>query len=388
MNAQPGTNPQATGLGATIKSIALEEGLAVAAITSADPFPGLAEILDQRKSAGHLKGMDWFTPERSVVSANPRMLHERARSIISVGIPYYRFDIEKPSDGRKRGRIARYAWGIDYHRTLKIRMSNLVARIEALLGSSHEARHLVDTARIVDRAVAARAGLGWYGKHTNLIVPGHGSFVMIGEILIDIDLSPDQSLERDCGRCQICLNKCPTGAIVAPYTVSAPLCISFQTIENRGPIPRELRPRIGDWVFGCDVCQDVCPYTGAAKSMFDCAFEPASQENAFPSLHWLLAMTEEEFRTVYRGTAVLRTKRAGLARNAAIALGNIGDTEDIAVLSGALATHDLPIVRGHAAWALGKLGGQIATDALHKAARSDPDSDVQAECAIALERVA
>jgi epoxyqueuosine reductase len=241
-------------------------------------------------------------------------------------------------------------------------------------------RLLVDTARIVDRAVAARSGLGWYGKHTNIIVPGHGSFVMLGEILIDLELEPDQPLEKDCGRCQICLNQCPTGAIVAPYTVSAPLCISYQTIENRGTIPVDVRAKMGDWVFGCDVCQDVCPYTGAAKSMFDEAFQPASTENAFPSLYRLLRMNEEEFRTVYRGTAVLRTKRAGLARNAAIALGNMGDQDDLGVLAETLRSHDLPLVRAHAAWAVGRIGGESARSALASARRSDPDPAVKAEC--------
>jgi epoxyqueuosine reductase len=377
-----------TDLSQTIKELALAEGLAVASITTAEPFPGLADLLEARIDAGQLRGMDWFTPERSIVSANPRMLHERAQSIISVGIPYYRTDIQKLDDGVKRGRVARYAWGADYHETLKTRMAGLSKRIEALTGSTIEMRLLVDTARIVDRAVAARSGLGWYGKHTNIIVPGHGSFVMLGEILIDIELEPDQPLEKDCGRCRICLDRCPTGAIVAPYMVNAPLCISYQTIENRGTIPADLRAKMGDWVFGCDVCQDVCPYTGAAKSMFDEAFQPASTENAFPSLHWLLHMTEKEFRTVYRGTAVLRTKRAGLARNAAIALGNMGDRDDLDILTEILRSHDLPLVRAHAAWAVGKIGGESARNVLATARRSDPDPAVQTECLSALETAA
>jgi epoxyqueuosine reductase len=376
-----------TNLSATIKALAHDCGLAVASITSADPFPGLADLLDDRIAQGHLRGMDWFTPERSAVSASPRMLHERAQSIISVGIPYFRNDVEKPDDGVKRGRIARYAWGVDYHKTLKKRMAGLAARIQALVGSSIEVRLLVDTARIVDRAVAARSGLGWYGKHTNIIVPGHGSFVMLGEILIDLALEPDQPSSRDCGRCRICLDHCPTGAIVAPYTVHAPLCISYQTIENRGAVPTNVRAKMSDWVFGCDVCQDVCPYTGAARSMYDEAFAPTSMENAFPALHWLLRMTEDEFRAVYRGTAVLRTKRAGLARNAAIALGNVGDRGDAAHLSEALASHDQPLVRAHVAWALGQIGGAVARAALEAALRTDRDDEVQSECRAALERV-
>lgn len=368
-----------------IKTLAMAEGLAIAAITHAEPFPGLADVLNDRIDNGHLAGMDWFSHERSDVSANPRMLHDRAQSIISVGIPYYRNDIAKPTDGVKRGRIARYAWGVDYHRTLKKRMTRLTAGIEAIVGEPVEVRMLVDTARIVDRAVAARSGLGWYGKHTNIIVPGHGSFVMLGEILIDVELEPDQPLDHDCGRCDICLHRCPTGAIVEPYKVHAPLCISYQTIENRGMIPANVRERMGDWVFGCDVCQDVCPYTGAARSRYDEAFAPASVDNAFPSLHWLLTMTEEEFRSVYRGTAVLRTKRAGLARNAAIALGNLGDRDDSVLLATVMTTHDEPLVRAHAAWALGRIGGPTARANLSHGATHDPDALVRLESIAALE---
>jgi epoxyqueuosine reductase len=367
-----------------IKAMARDVGLALAAITSAEPFPGLEDLLNQRIDDGRLAGMSWFNPDRSRVSANPHLLHSGAQSIISVGIPYYRDDSPKPDDGVKRGRIARYAWGVDYHRTLRQRMERLAARIEERLGRTVEVRTLADTARIVDRAVSARAGLGWYGKHTNIIVPGHSSFVMLGEILIDIPLPADEPLKRDCGKCQICLQRCPTGAIVEPYVVHAPLCISFQTIENRGAIPVELRSKLGDWVFGCDVCQDVCPYTGAAKSTYDEAFAPATVENAFPGLHWLLSMTESDFRTVYRGTAVLRTKRAGLARNAAVALGNIGDSDDLPALIQALSSHDMPIVRAHAAWAAGKIGGPAARQALANASRHDPDESVRLESTVAL----
>jgi epoxyqueuosine reductase len=366
-----------------IKAMAGDEGLALAAVTSAEPFPGLEELLNQRIAEGRLAGMDWFTADRSRISADPRELHSGAQSIISVGIPYYRDDTPKPEDGVKRGRIARYAWGVDYHKTLRRRMERLAARLETRLGKSVEVRTLVDTARIVDRAVSARAGLGWFGKHTNIIVPGHSSFVMLGEILIDIPLPADEPLSQNCGRCRICLDRCPTGAIVEPYVVYAPLCISYQTIENRGAIPIELRSKMRDWVFGCDVCQDVCPYTGAARASYDEAFAPASVDNAFPGLHWLLAMTEEEFRRVYRGTAVLRTKRAGLARNAAVALGNTGSEDDLPALITALSTHDLPLVRAHTAWAVGRIGGASARNALERAARSDPDESVRFESTLA-----
>jgi epoxyqueuosine reductase len=254
-----------------------------------------------------------------------------------------------------------------------------------MIGEPVAARFLTDHARIVDRAVAARAGLGWYGKHSCIIVPGHGSWVMLGELLLALDLEPDAPLDRDCGRCRICLDQCPTGAIVAPYTIDTPRCLSFQTIEQRGAIPRELRPQLGDWVFGCDVCQEVCPYTGAAADEPDPAFLPRSVEHAYPSLTGLLAMSNRTFRQRYKGTAVLRAKRAGMARNAAVALGNIGTEADIPPLTHALLGHDVALVRGHAAWALGRLGGVTARRALDRAWRTERDDDARDEIAFALE---
>jgi epoxyqueuosine reductase len=368
-------------LTARIKLLAAECGLAVSAITTAEPFSGLAEHLEQHIAAGHVEGMDWFTPERAKFSADVRNLHESARSIISVGLAYWPGPTEKPDDGIVRGRISRYAWGRDYHRVLKRRLNRLLEAIETHVGYPVEARNLADTTRIVDRAVAARSGLGWYGKHSNIIVPGRGSWVMLGELVVDLDLTPDRPLKQDCGRCTICIDKCPTHAIVSPHTVHAPKCISFLTIEERGAIPHDLRPQMQDWVYGCDVCQEVCPYTKAAKPVDDAELQPASLNNAYPSLHWLLQMTPEEFGNTYFGTPVPRTKRRGLARNAAIALGNTGTDADIPVLSQTLKHHDEPLVRGHAAWAIGRLRGQRALDDVWK---SETDPYVRDEIARAL----
>ncbi len=371
-------------LTARIKRLAAEHGLAIAAVTTAEAFSDLAEYLETHIRAGRMVGLDWFTVERADFSANPRNLQATARSILAVGLPYWSRDQGKPDDGEPRGRIARYAWGLDYHDVIKDRLRRLHAAIEQEVGRNVEARFLVDTARIVDRAVAARAGLGWYGKHTCLIVPGYGSWVMIGEMLLDVDLEPDPPLRRDCGRCSICLDACPTGAIVEPYVVDTPRCLSFQTIEQRGPIPLEIRPLLGDWVFGCDVCQEVCPYTRAAKDASDPAFAPRRLENAYPPLRWLLRMSDEEFRAVYRGTAVIRAKRKGLARNAAVALGNIGSEEDVPYLADAAANHDEPLVRGHAVWALSRIGGASARGAIERLWRRETDETVRAEIAAAL----
>jgi epoxyqueuosine reductase len=367
-----------------VKALAAAHGLAVSAVTSADAFPELGEHLERHIAAGRMSGLDWFTAERARFSSCPTNLQATARSILSVGVSYWSEDPGKPDDGVSRGRISRYARGIDYHNLLKHRMRDLHTAIESEVGQRVEARLLVDTARIVDRAVAARAGLGWYGKHSCLIVPGHGSWVLLGEMLLDLELEADQPLTRNCGRCTICLDHCPTGAIVAPYTIDTPTCLSFQTIEQRGAIPRALRDAMGDWVFGCDVCQDVCPYTKAAKQAEEPALMPEKIENAYPSLDWLLSMSEEAFRVTYRGTPVPRTKRRGLARNAAVALGNVGSEADIPTLINALGTHDEPLVRGHAAWALGKIGGRQAFEALNRSRRQDPDGSVVEEVNAAL----
>jgi epoxyqueuosine reductase len=375
---------------AWVKKTAAEHGLAVSAVTSVDPFPEAAAVLHDRIDAGHLAGMDWFTHERVDVSADIRNLHPTAQSIVSVGLAYWAGTTEKPDDGIPRGRISRYAWGRDYHRVIKRRMKTLHSELEATFGHPIEARFLVDTARVMERAVAARSGLGWYGKHSCVIVPGHGSWVLLGELVLDIPLLPDAPLDWNCGQCRICLDQCPTGAIVDAYTVDAPTCISFLTIEERGWIPRELRAKMGDWVYGCDVCQNVCPYTKAAKVTEDAEMAPASLANAYPSLHWLLQMTDAEFGETYFGTPVPRTKRRGLARNAAIALGNIGTERDIPALAAALTRHDEPLVRGHAAWALGQLARHDPSAArvtLERARRSEPDAAVRAEIDGALEEM-
>lgn len=366
-----------------LRRMAADAGLGIAAVTTAAPFPGLQAMLDGHIDAGRLNGFNWFDHPRAEVIADPKRLHPTAESIVSLGLPYYTGSVDKPSDV-PRGRIARYAWGTDYHRVFRQRQTALLSLLETHLGRTIEARLLADTARVADRAVAVRSGLGWYGKHSCVIVPGHGSWVMLGELIVDVVIEVSQPLDRDCGSCSRCLDACPTGAIVAPYIVDSPRCLSFQTIEQRGAIPRSIRPFMADWVFGCDICQEFCPYTGAAEHVADEDFLPRSQEHVFPRLDWLLRLTEEEFRATYAGSAVLRTKRRGLARNAAVALGNSGDRASVPTLAEALMEHDEPLVRSHAAWAIGRLGGTTANKVLEMALRREEDPDVVEEIRIAL----
>ncbi|MDI3339093.1 MAG: tRNA epoxyqueuosine(34) reductase QueG [Sphaerobacter sp.] len=362
-----------------LRQLAAAARLTLLGVTTAEPFHELAALLEAHIRAGHMAGLDWFTEERARFSADPRNLHPTARSIVSVGLPYWQPDIVPPDDGVPRGRIARYAWGRDYHATLKARMRDLHARLEQELGRPLEARFLVDTARIVDRAAAARSGLGWYGKNTMILVPGHGSWVMLGELVLDIDLEPSPPLRPKCGRCTRCLDACPTGALIDAYRLHTPHCISYLTIELRGAIPRHLRPLMGNWVFGCDICQELCPYTGAAAPSADPDVRPERIEHAFPALHWLLRMSEEEFRAVYRGRAVLRAKRRGLARNAAVALGNVGTRADLALLEEVATAHDLPLVRGHAAWAIARIAGADSLPALRAILDREQDPAVREE---------
>jgi epoxyqueuosine reductase len=329
---------------ADLKRLCVESGLAVAGVTGPEPFLAAREYLTEHINRGHLAGMEWFTGQRAIDATDPRVLHSSMRSIVAVALPFWSGPARPPDDGILRGRIARYAWGRDYHDVLRRRMRTLVVAIEQALGRRVEARTLVDTARIVDRAVAARAGAGWYGKNSMIIVPGHGSWVMLGELLLDIDLPRDLPLERDCGRCAICFARCPTGAII----------------------------------------EDVCPYTAAARVTDDPDFQPRTLDNAFPSLEFLARMSETEFRAAYSGTPVTRAKRAGLSRNAAVALGNSADPRAEPILRWMLSSHDEPLARGHAAWALGRLCGAGARPALDRARRTESDKYVVSEIEAAL----
>jgi epoxyqueuosine reductase len=311
------------------------------------------------------------------------------RTIVSLGISYLQSNGEEQaarSDG-PTGRVARYAWGEDYHDLFRDRMQALHAAVEQLVGRAVEVRTLSDTARIVDRAVAQRAGLGWYGKNTNILSRTHGSWILLGELLLDFELPPDVPVRTNCGACTRCLPACPTGALVEPGVLHNDRCISYLTIEHRGPIPREMRALMGTWVFGCDICQEVCPVNRKAAPG---NHEPLSAQRGIgsnPHLVELLDLTEQEFRARFRRSPVKRAKWAGLRRNAAIALGNAGDRSAVPALVRALAC-ETPLVRGHAAWALGRLGGDMAVEALDRRLGEEEDVWVREEVELALAEIA
>jgi epoxyqueuosine reductase len=283
------------------------------------------------------------------------------------------------------GRVARYARGRDYHDVIPPRLRALAAAIVELCGPETKCRTFVDTGPLVDRAAAERAGLGFVGKNTCLLTGRYGSYVFLSAILTTAALPSDPFVTRDCGSCRACLNACPTGAFIAPRQLDATRCISYLTIEHRGAIPHALRPRIGDWVFGCDVCQEVCPWNRARSPTAHEEFAPQAGAGNTLDLAELLTLDEAAFRARFRGTPLMRTKRRGLLRNAAIALGNSGDRAVIPALLGALSDAE-PLVRGHAAWALGELAPlpaeAIATLRTALAAETDPEARAEMRAAL------
>jgi epoxyqueuosine reductase len=367
---------------AAVKELALAAGFDAVGIAAATPFDEERRFLRRRIATGVFDGMPWFNADRADFAADPRNLLPDVRAIIAVTLSYRTAEPDGGALEGPRGRVARYAWARDYHVVLKDRMATVVSALRDRFGSG-ECRALVDTARIVDRAVARRAGTGWYGKNTNIINPSHGSWVLLGEILTSLDLEPDQPLRKHCGSCSLCISACPTGAITAPYELDNSRCISYLTIEHRGPIPRDLRPLIGDWIFGCDICQEVCPPASKGQVANHPPFQAVSLEAARPSLIPLLSIGDDEFRARFAGSPIKRAKREGLQRNVAVALGNSGDRRAVPALILALGEAAL-LVRGHAAWALGRLGGGEATAALRSSLDTEQDGWVREEIALAL----
>jgi epoxyqueuosine reductase len=299
--------------------------------------------------------MAWMAkaPERRT---DPAQLLPGARTVICVAKNYNSPGEHSPDPAT--GRISRYAWGDDYHDVLKAKLHELREHIERLGGN---AKVCVDTNAILEKPWAQEAGLGWQGKHSNLISRDLGSWYFLGELITDLDLEPDAPhREEYCGTCTACIDLCPTKAIVAPYVVDSRKCIAYLTIEHRGMIPRELRPLMGNLVFGCDICQDVCPWNKYAQVAPEREFY-AREGSLTPSLIGLMGLSRDEFNRRFKGSPVKRAKHAGFLRNVAVALGNSNDPAAVPALERAL-EHEEPLVRAHAAWALGRLGARAALE--------------------------
>jgi len=328
--------------------------------------------------------------------ANPAHLSPGARAVVVVGANYHPGEPPRGWHDPNHGRFARYAWAADYHDAIKSGLYELDAFIRQRTGRTDHGKVCVDTAPLLEREVAAQAGLGFIGRNTCLITPRLGSWTLLGALLVPEALVPGSLTDggprrrvrpgatcAGCGQCTRCLDACPTQAFVAPYVLDARRCISYLTIELRGPIPIDLRPRMGNWVFGCDVCQQVCPYNRAPPAATWPALKPDRDRAALPLLE-LLALGEERFRAAFRSTPVLRAKHRGLLRNACVAAGNWGESAAVPVLAKLLGDPE-PIVRGHAAWALGHIGGRDAREALSRAAAGEADRWVEGEISAAID---
>jgi len=341
---------------ARARTLATEVGFDLAGVASAEP-PGELAAFASWVARGYAGEMTYLTSQVAR-RADLRAAFPWARSILCVALQYDTPAPYSTDAPRDRGWIARYAWGDDYHDVMKAMLDRLVERLVAEVGP-FTSRTYVDTGPIVERAYAAAAGIGAWGKNTCLLHPEHGSWFFLGEVVTDLELLPDEPKPDMCGSCTACLEACPTGALPAPFTLDATRCISYLTIEVKGAIPEDQRSDLGRHVFGCDICQDVCPWNRKRRRSGGAAFAPRPDLEA-PDLALLAALDVDAFRERFRRNPVKRAKRRGLLRNVAIALGNSGDPARKPILE-TLCADDDPLVREHARWALRRLAEGPAT---------------------------
>ncbi len=315
---------------------------------------------------------------------NPQQLMPWAVSVVSVAMNYFTPYLRPKGSRRPKGWISRYAWGDDYHELMRNKLAVLLAFVREIHGGSVEGRAFVDSGPVLERGFAGVAGIGWIGKNTHLISPEKGSWFFLGELFLSLPLSYDRPIRERCGKCDLCLRACPTGAFVGPYVLDARRCISYLTIELKGSIPRHLRPLVGNHIFGCDICQEVCPYNAKSPSTAEPSYAPRPGLYA-PDLIELLSLTEEEFRHRFRNSPIRRAKRRGLLRNVAVALGNLKSRVAMPALIRALDDAE-PLVREHVAWALGQIGTTEAVEGLQKRQLVEVDIRVKNEIDAALEQ--
>ena len=333
-----------------IRGIARECGFELAGVASAEPALDRARY-HEWIAAGSAGEMRYLTGRRADVRDDPRNLLPSARSIICVGKLYHTpWPLTTRFDDEDRAWISRYAWGEDYHDIVRRGLERLDARLKHF-HSNLESRICVDTAPILERTYARLAGLGWIGKNTCLINQQQGSWFFLGELLVSLEIAPDAPPPDRCGTCTRCIDACPTAAIPPGGGLDASRCISYFTIELRGAIPQEHREGMGAHVFGCDICQDVCPWNRRSPVTSETGFGP---RHFAPRLEEMAALSEAEFRAMFRGSPVTRARYSGLLRNVAVAMGNAGAVKFRTALEKLAAGED-PLVAEHARWALGRL---------------------------------
>ncbi|MBN1217821.1 MAG: tRNA epoxyqueuosine(34) reductase QueG [Anaerolineae bacterium] len=351
-----------------IKEKAYDLGFDLIGVAPADRAPH-ADAFRRWVAQGHAAEMKWLScdPHRR---ENPRLVLPHAQSVVVVGLSYFLLDPPPELwNDPSRGRIARYAWGLDYHSIMLPRLHELGDFAEREIGHSLNQRAYVDTGPVLERDFAAQAGLGFIGKNTMLIHPKIGSYLFLGEILIDRELAYDEPAIDNgascqttspgqpkrvgtCGNCTRCLETCPTHALPAPYILDSNRCISYLTIELKGKIPIELRPLLGNWIFGCDACQEICPWVRRYAQPTREKFLSYNPEFAIPKLTDLMRLDDAAFRARFKGTPLQRAKRRGLLRNVAVALSNGGGPEALPILEQTVKQEPEPLIREHALWAI------------------------------------
>lgn len=358
---------------------AVELGAAAVRVTDAREDSDALAAMKDAFSRGDF--VTWrYDTGYAVKAASPESLLAGARSVIALAVPYRTL---AQKEARGRGRVSSYAWSADYHHRVKNLLRAVAARIDDAAGGSVTAI-ACDTKPLAERAFAARAGLGWIGKHTNLINPEAGSFVFLGEIVTTLALPADPPIRKTCGSCTRCIPACPTGALRGDYTIDAGRCISDLT-QRTDAIPRQLRPLIGVWVWGCDLCQLACPPNARALRAGSADDAPLSPETSAPDLEELLSLRSGRFKRTYARTSMGWRGAAILRRNAAVALGNALDRAAVPALIRAVTADPHPMVRGHAAWALGRIGSPQAIETLRECLENELDLDVLDEVRAALE---
>jgi len=363
---------------ALLKAWAHEEGFDLAGACELTEMRG-ADSYRAWVERGDAAGMGYMA-RRLEERGDPRLLVPGARSALCVAWKYWPVEGEERRGDFWEG-VARYARGRDYHDTMTKRLRRLNDRIEAGFPGAR-GRWYVDTGPILERELAERSGIGAVGKNTNLLSQEAGSWFLLGEILLNLDLVPDTGVSDLCGTCTACLDACPTGALPEPYRLDSNRCISYWTIEHRGSVPREMRGELGQWVFGCDVCQEVCPVNDAPAPTNDDALRPTDLRREV-SLTSLLTMERENYVETFRKSPMKRAKLGGLKRNAAIAMGNRGDESYLPALEKALGDEE-EVVRSHAAWAIGEIGGSMAEELLERGLVVEESPEVRAELKVAL----
>jgi epoxyqueuosine reductase len=369
-----------------LKDRASALGFNLVGLTPAAPSPHLLAYL-RWLAAGQHAEMDYLRrPDRVARRRDLRAILPMVRSLVIVGLDYHTLRLPPQAlDDPARGRIAAYAWGQDYHRLMLPRLKELTNWVQAESALEARSRAYVDTGAVLERSHAQQAGLGFTGKNTMLIHPRRGSDFFLGEVLTEAEFDVYDQPQREglCGRCARCLKACPTQAFPEPYVLDANRCISYLTIEHRGWIDRALRDQLGNWVFGCDVCQTVCPWQRFAVETCESAFLPLDLDRAAPPLEQLLTLTPAAFESRFGGSALERAGRDQLVRNACLAAAN-GRQAQLAPLLTRLLDDASAIVRGHAAWALAKLTGREARAAIRLAHEREPDAGARADLAATL----